>query len=183
MLALDSPRWATMRKEGAYSTVVPSLLARLYKPANFMDEEGAFRSLKLAVIRCGQVDEVSYAAVPHLLSLAKSGGLMPWDYLGLVAEIEARRTVGMGSTVPDDLARAYFDALQGVPQLVADCKPNGASENVVGRLAGVLAVAYGQPRLGMAIIELGYELQEGKGKISCSECGEAYAVPKHLLRC
>src|SRR6516165_1546533 len=123
MLPLDSPRWARMRQCGGHATVVPSLLKRLESPSHFMDERAAFDSLRLALIRCGEVDEVSYAAAPHLARLSKSGGLPRWEYLGLLAEVEARRICGRGTPLPEDLASPYFQAIHELPSLISENCP------------------------------------------------------------
>jgi hypothetical protein len=174
MLPLDSPRWQTMRQCGGYSTVVPSLHGRLESPASFMDERGAFDSLRLAVIRCGEVDDVSYAAAPHLARLSKISGLPPWEYLGLLAEVEARRACGLGPPVPEDLAPAYLESVQELPRLVSERASAGLGTEAVATLAGALTVALGQPRLGMAIMELGSELRHRDGKVECPACGQEY---------
>jgi hypothetical protein len=181
MLALDSPRWQTMRQSGGYSTVVPSLLRRLESPANFMDERGAFDSLRLALIRCGEVDEVSYAAAPHLARLSKTGGLPPWEYLGLLAEVEAHRACGLGADVPEDLSPAYFQAIRELPRSVSELASADRGTEAVATLAGALAVASGQPRLGMVIMELGGELHHRHGKVECPACGEEYDPPGYSL--
>jgi hypothetical protein len=137
-----------------------------------MDERSAFDTLRLALIRCGEVDEVSYAAVPHLARLSKSGALVEWEYIGLLAEVEARRACGFGPEVPQDLAAAYFKTINDLPRLVGEVRPKEAREEPVAVLAGALAVALGQPRLGMAIMELGGMLQHGGGNIECPACGE-----------
>src|SRR5262245_61316517 len=103
MLPLDSPQWLTIRQSGGGSTVVPILLRRLESPANFKDERGAFDSLRLALIRCGEVDAASYAAVPHLARIGKVDVVPAWERLGLIAEVEAHRACGQGQPVPEDL--------------------------------------------------------------------------------
>jgi hypothetical protein len=113
--------------------------------------------------------------------MTKSGGLMEWDYLGLVAEIEARRACGMGSLLPEDLSNAYHEAIGSIPRLVADVQPKAASETAIAALAGALAISFGKPRLGMAIMELGWELNLGHGKIACPASGEQYYVPRFML--
>lgn len=181
MLELDSPRWSEMRREGDYSTVVPAILRRLESPAHFMDERGAFDTLREALIRCGEVDEVSYAAVPHLAKLSASSGVPLWEFIGLIAEVEARRTSDGANPVPADLAPAYFQTVRDLPRLIAGCHPDGWGEEVVGILTGALAIASGQPRLGMAIMELGSELQYRQGQVECAICGELYDPPGYSL--
>jgi hypothetical protein len=181
MLELDNPRWSQMRREGDYSTVIPAILRRLESPAHFMDERGAFDTLRLALIRCGEVDEVSYAAVPHLARLSASSGVPLWEFIGLIAEVEARRACDGAAPVPADLAPGYFQTVRELPRLIAACHPDGWREEVVGILAGALAVAFGQPRLGMAVMELGGELQHRQGKVECQACGEWYEPPGYTF--
>ena len=155
MLTLDDPRWQTMRQCGGYSTVVPALLRRLQAPAHFMDERGAFDSLRLALVRCNEVDEVSYAATPHLARLCKSGGIPPWEYIQLIAQVESCRALGRGPKVPEDTAPGYFHVIRELPQLISEVSLEGAHEEiVVANLASALAVGLGQPQLGEAILEM-----------------------------
>jgi hypothetical protein len=146
-----------------------------------MDERGAFDTLRLALIRCGEVDEVSYAAVPLLARLSASSGVPAWEFIGLIAEVEAQRARGAGDPVPADLAPAYFQTMRELPQLIVGCYPEGRGQEVVGILAGALAVAFGQPQLGMAVMEWGSELHHRQGSVECQVCGERYQPPGYSL--
>src|SRR5262249_45963801 len=113
-------------------------------------------------------------AVPHLARLSQAGGLPPWEYLGLLAEVESRRACGLGPTVPEDLAPSYFQSVRELKRLISECASTGMSMKAAATLAGALTVALGQPRLGMSIMELGSELEHRDGKVECLACGEEY---------
>jgi hypothetical protein len=154
MLPLDSPRWATMRQAGGYSTVIPRLLRQLEAPAHFLEERQALDSLRLALLPCGDVDEASYAAVPHLARIGTSKDLPAAAWIGLIAKVEAQRQLGPVEPMPDDLARAYFATVATLPALIAQYRPRNCNMREAAALAGALAVALGQPQLGLAIEEL-----------------------------
>jgi hypothetical protein len=152
---------------GSYSTVVPVLLRRLESPAHFMEERQALDSLRFALISCGDPDDASYAAVPHLARLGKTLTLPAWEWIALIAEVEARRVCRRGAAVPADLAEAYQAAVVALPQLIADCRPPHCTAREAVAFAGALAIALGHARLGLEIWERADEPGEESGPVTC----------------
>ena len=72
--------------------------------------------------------------------------------------------------MPEDLASAYAAAVRKLAPLAGEIDATEMGEDSVRAIAGVVAIGAGQPRLGMAILDLQEETE-------CPECGHVYAPP------
>lgn len=139
MLALDAPRWATLRHAYGAAADVPAMLrAVVGDPGGEYDD--VWEPIWSALCHQGTVYTASYAAVPHLVELG--AGLPParqldcWVFVGCVA-----RSVD-AAPIPDDLQEAYLAAIARCEPLIRATLIDGSFEQgeVVHLLAALAAV-------------------------------------------
>lgn len=110
----------------------------------------------------------SYAAVPYLVAFAAVRPLGDrTQALHLAGGIEAGRHGPHAPPVPDDLAAAYGDAVGRVARLVAGSVDEPWDADTAQVLTGVLAIAKGHPRFGVAALSL-------EPVVACPVCGARY---------
>ena len=131
----------------------------LKKLATYPSHEGyesePYFSLWSALCHQGDVYSASYAAVPHIVRIAKINPQKAhWDCILLPASIEVARAEGRGPSVPVDLTDAYSMAIGQLPELVAGMRTAAADENLAVSAAAGVAVACGHATLAKAILEL-----------------------------
>ena len=128
----------------------------------------AWFELASALCPGSDVYPAAYAAVPHLVALAADqSAVMRGQVLHLVARVEALRHRDGAPPVPADLGPAYRAALSRVPHLVAARAGERWDQTTAQTLAGVLLVAKGHPRLGMAVLALDEEVE-------CPRCATTF---------
>jgi len=113
MLALSSARWPELQHAYGAAKDLPSLLARApsdRRPGSRPDS--IWFQLWSALCHQGDVYSASYAAVPHLVAIAKLPAFQRrYDPLLLAASIELARLEKRGPAVPEDLAVDYQQAV------------------------------------------------------------------------
>ncbi len=81
------------------------------------DTESVWHSLWDGLHHQGDVDEASYACVPHLVRIYRQRGILDWNTYAIVVTVELARGVGKNPQVPDWLAASYFAALQELAEI------------------------------------------------------------------
>ncbi len=168
MLALDSPRWATLRgSSGLTSALAHRLLREIW------DGTGSdWAELYHQVCHQVSVGEVAYAVVPHLIEIAARlpirERLWPLDIAGIVAACCAAfpsRT----PPIPEDL-RADYEAAARPALLMATAALNekGWGRGEVVELLGVVAAFQGHCDLAIHLLLNA----DGHGDLNCPSCGE-----------
>jgi hypothetical protein len=115
MLALNSPRWATLEVRSGSASTVPTEITYLLEHPN--DEE---RLADLSSELCSEDTawSAAYAAVPYLLEIARKQSLEARGYalvsIGFVVLCSG------DSPVPDDLQAAYRDAVSSTLPLLLE---------------------------------------------------------------
>jgi hypothetical protein len=152
MIPLDSRRWSELRDTYGHATPVSTIL-RTIDAGEASDE--VWTNLWSRICHQGDVCEASYAAVPHLVRIARDPAQIRWDLLALPAAIEAARLTGRAPGIPEDLAAAYHAAVQALAD-VCFARAQVPWDHVGGQaiLAG-LAASKGLGMLAEAILELG----------------------------
>lgn len=159
MLSLNSPLWKELTHAYGSADDIPSLLEQLKTagPQKEYDSEPWF-SLWSALCHQYDVYSASYAAVPHIISIA---GIKPpserLDYLFLAASIEAFHHLEDAPPMPAELQEAYELAIEHATKLTIECLELDWQETDYRILLGVLAISRCHPRLGNAIFELAEE--------------------------
>lgn len=155
MLSLDSSRWAELTDAYGGASRIPRLLEQA---AQHLSADGDLWS---ALCHQGDVYTASYAALPHLVAVARSGAdRRSIAALDLVGAIEAARLQGKGPAVPGDLAAAYDAALSALPEIAARLLSGPREEEECRVILGALAAAKGHPQLSAAILELSPDIAD-----------------------
>jgi hypothetical protein len=145
MLPLDDPRWNEL--SGGYKTPYnPSdALRRLESGKNVWEE------LWQELHHQDDVGEASYAAVPHLLRIAKLLPGRDWNFYGLVSTIEVERHRKSNPPIPQWLVPAYKEAMQGMLELALSDLRGSVDPATIQTILGAIALATGNVRLGALI--------------------------------
>ena len=168
MLALDSPRWATLKASPGGSG---ALAARLLQAIRL----GALNEFgELYHQCCHQLDvgEVAYAVVPHIIDIARSLPVRKRvEPLGIVGSVAACCTAfpSQSSPVPDDLRTDY--AASSRPALLmatAALSETGWRRGEVLELIAVVAAIQGHCDLAIHLFLHGGSDHD----LHCPECGE-----------
>jgi len=161
MIALSSPRWATLSHAYGPAADVPELLHQLAgatAPKRGYDSEPWF-TLWSSLCHQGDAYDASYAAVPHIVEIACSAeGPIDYGFFQLPAAIAIARTSAKGPPVPPDLAEAYGSAISRLAECIALHMNEDWDEPTLLSAASALAVAKGHYRAAQAIMNLDDDL-------------------------
>jgi hypothetical protein len=109
---------------------------------------------------CHQDDvyAASYAAVPHIVAIARTTqGPIDFSFLLLPTCIEISRCKGLGPAVPETLAAAYHQAVSALADCVCCHAAEEWDDNMARVAAAALVVAKGHSTLGDALVNLDRE--------------------------
>ena len=107
-----------------------------------------------ALAHQGDVYAASFAAVPHVVgAFAQDPAGADATYLQFPAWVEICRQ-RQGTEIPDDLSRAYFDALADLPRLVAAASARDWDSEFVPVALAAVAAAKGSVEVAEAALEL-----------------------------
>lgn len=113
MLSLNDPRWAQL-KGGRRTPCDPRpLLAKLEAGD---DTKAVWHTLWDELYHQGDVDEASYAAVPHLVRSHRQRAVPDWNTYAMVACIELARGEGNNPELPDWLRDGYHEAIRDLAE-------------------------------------------------------------------
>ena len=142
MLPLDDPRW-------------PTLLGGRSVP---YDPRGAFRQLEAGEVDAGwgdlwdglhhqgNVNQASFASVPHLVRIQLQRGRLDWNPYALVATIELARDAPENPPMLEWLRPSYDAALEDLFALAIREFSRAASPTEAQALLSVLALSKGDRR-------------------------------------
>jgi hypothetical protein len=113
MLSLNDERWRQLK--GARRTYFDPrpLLAELEAGE---DKKAIWRSLWDELYHQGDVDDASYASVPHLVRIHLHQTATDWNTYALVATIELARVNRRNPEVPDWLRDDYYVAIENLAE-------------------------------------------------------------------
>jgi len=169
LLPLDDPRWADLRTAYGSAHGIPVLLRSLRAPTTPDARDQVVFDLWSALAHQSDVYTASYAAVPHLVAASAEGGVAQRvELLHLAAAIEAFRHRRSSPEVPANLASAYHHAIGRLGDAACRIPLQGCDRNLVACVTGVIAIGAGQPRLGMAILNL-------ESEVECPHCEQTFA--------
>ncbi|MGA2257068.1 MAG: hypothetical protein ABSG53_20645 [Thermoguttaceae bacterium] len=142
MIPLDDPKWKDLK--GAYGIPYdpsPDLL-RLERGEDVWD------TLWEELHHQGDVGEASYAAVPHLVRIAKGARSRDWNFYGLISTIEIERHRKSNPSLPKWLAEGYKVAWNELLALALDDLLRVSDPLTVQSILGAVALAKGALKLG-----------------------------------
>ena len=157
MLPLDSNRWIELHHAYGAAGDIPALLSQLLeRPAGTANEEPWF-SLWSALAHQGDVYGASFAAVPYVVAaIAKGPNRVSSTYFQFPAWVEICRH-HKNIDIPEDLSKAYFDALAMLPSLVAAAALRKWDDNFLACALSAIAAAKGFPAVAEASLEIDTE--------------------------
>jgi hypothetical protein len=144
-MELDDPRWD--RLHGGYR--IP------YDPRKALgalergeETKAAWKELWNELHHQGDVDEASYAAVPHLVRIHAARGIPDANTYAMVAVIELARRADRNPVLPSYLQKAYDAAWRHLVELGIRELGAAKDRDLVSSIIGVIAIAKEQPALG-----------------------------------
>lgn len=156
LLALDSDRWATLSHAYGAASDIPDLLCKLKDapPGEDWQAEPYF-TLWSALCHQDDIYNASYAAVPHLVAQCQVAPLKThWTVAHLATRIELARQRRWGPEIPNDLQKAYRDAIQRLPDACLEMLSGQYEKNLISISAAAVALLHGEADLAEAYEEL-----------------------------
>jgi hypothetical protein len=157
MLALDDPRWSDLRHAYGSAADIPPLLHMLRRPGPQPGgpEDEPWFSLWSSLCHQGDVYSASYAAVPHLVQIAREAPTpLDFSFLQLPAAIEVARATGRGPELPADCAEDYRRAIADLIEVIALHRHDRWDQSMLLSVAAAQAVANGHIDLAEALLNL-----------------------------
>ena len=155
MLPFSSARWRELHHAYGTAKDIPGLLAHApveRRPSHRPDT--IWFDLWSALCRQGAAYSASYAAVPHLVRIAKLPAFrLRYDPLLLIASIELARLERHGPVIPEDLADDYAAAVAEAKDLAQAAVAHAWDEDSWIAFAGSAAVLRGDVARARAIFE------------------------------
>ena len=152
MIPLEDPRWSELRDAYGKADTVSTILRAIY--AGEANDE-VWADLWSRICHQGDVSEASYAAVPHLVRIARVSRQTRWDLVALPAAIEVARLAGRAPDIPADLAMEYHAAVGDLAE-VCLMRVKLPWDHVGGQaVLAALAASKGLGVLAESILELG----------------------------
>lgn len=148
MLSYDNPKWKEL-KGGRGTPYDPIATLQKLERGEKIDE--AWEELWDELHHQGDVGEVSYATVPHLVRIHKEKRTFDWNLYSLVSLIEVERHRTTNPQLPGYLEASYTDAWDSVLELGLDDLRKTADELNVQAILGAIALAKGLRELGAFI--------------------------------
>lgn len=140
MVSFDDERWRHLT--GGYKTPFdprPSLR----KLDSQQDTAAAWQELWEELHHQGDVGDASYAAVPELVRIRRTGGVADWNLYAMVAIIELARTESQNPEVPDWLHQDYFNSIQELARMGTRDIWSAEESETKRAILGVIAIARG----------------------------------------
>ena len=151
MLDLGSPKWKNLSHAYGSADDIPELLRQLKTappPKNYQSEP--WFSLWSSLCHQSDVYTASYAAIPHIVAIAKTKNLKErFDHLHFIAFVEACRHRKKAPSIPAFLKKDYRSALEQAGKLTLECLIENWDEKELAVLLGAFAVLRGRQDWGM----------------------------------
>jgi len=138
MLSFNDERWEHLT--GGYKIPFDPRPC-LRELENQQDTAAAWEELWEEVHHQGDVGDASYAAVPELVRIHRTGGAADWNLYGIVAIIELARTESQNPEVPEWLREDYFRSIQELAQMGTKDILSADEPETKRAILGVIAIA------------------------------------------
>ncbi|MCI0608201.1 MAG: hypothetical protein L0Z71_03965 [Anaerolineae bacterium] len=148
MLSFEDQRWTTLK--GGYHVPYDPRPALMRLEA----EESVvvtWKELWNELHHQGDVDDASYAVVPHLVRIYVAKSNIDWNFYAIVSTIEIERHRRKNPSLPDWLAEDYFQAWNELVRLALRDFPKVQTDVEVKTILGALAIAKKQLKLAALI--------------------------------
>lgn len=148
MISLDDQHWRELK--GGYRLVYDASVALRGLEAG----NDTWSELWDQLHHQGDVDVASYAAVPHLVRIAKAAATRDWNLYGLAGVIEAERHRKTNPPVPSWLQPEYEAALEDLVTLALKDVAQTPDASTRQAALGVIALIRGDRQLGTLLLHL-----------------------------
>ena len=120
----------------------------------------------------GDIDDASYAVVPHLIRIYGSRERADWNFYSLISVIEIERHRSGNPKIPDWIRDAYFQAWSSVESLAFRDMRQTSDRFTIQAALGAVALSKGLLKLGAFIAkadlcEIDEFLEERDGWSEC----------------
>jgi hypothetical protein len=166
VLSLDDRRWETLKAGYRVPIDLRPLLRRLESEA---DVSSTWHEIWQELYHQGDVDEGSFAAIPHLVRIHRQRGVVDWNTYNLAAAVELARGTGRNPDVPDWTRESYENALRELGQLGLEELSRARDPEAVQSILGLLAIVYGARTYGRILSEFTEDEVLELEKIASSE--------------
>jgi hypothetical protein len=150
MLTFDDERWNNLT--GGYRTLFDPR-PTLRKLESQQDAATAWEELWEELHHQGDVGPASYATVPELVRIRRSGVVADWNLYAMVAIIELARTESNNPEVPDWVREDYFRSIQELAELGTKDILSAEESEAKRAILGVIAIARGLRTHGKFLVE------------------------------
>lgn len=140
MLNLDDQRWNSLRGGRRDHYDPRPALVRLQSGSNV---SRVWAELWEELHHQGDVDEASYASVPHLVRIYKERSIADWSIYAIIATIELARERNKNPEIPAWLRDSYFEAIQELAAVGSNEILQSSSPELVSSILAVLSLARG----------------------------------------
>lgn len=148
MLAYDDTKWKELK--GGYKVLydpTPSL-KNLERGVSVKE---AWEELWQELHHQSDVDEASYATVPHLVRIQQATHSLDWNLYALASVIETERHRKTNPPLPVWLAESYHQAWKLLTELAIEDLRHASDATTIQALLGAIALGKGQLLLGNVI--------------------------------
>ncbi len=148
MLSLDDPKWQQLH--GAYRA--PYDASRALRALR--DGKDVWEQLWSELHHQGDIGEASYAAVPHLVAIARTAVSRDWNFYSLLAIIEVGRHRIDNPPLPLWLRESYEAAWRDAFDLAVTELSSTPDAMTMQAILSVLALAKGHLKVGALLVDL-----------------------------
>jgi hypothetical protein len=150
MISFDHEVWSEFNSNPEIRSELLECFSRLYEN---VDDEEMWTKLYEALHYQGEVDQVSYAAVPHILEIERKAQKFNFNGFALIALIEHCRPTNEQPRA-GEIADAYKKALDDVLTVVANSPQKDWDDRLTASILACIAFARGQRLKGWVLHEL-----------------------------
>jgi hypothetical protein len=154
MLQFEDVRWNNLT--GGYKTLFdprPSLR----KLESRQNTAAAWKELWDELYHQGDVGPASYAVVPELVRIRRTGMGADWNLFAMVAIIDLARTESKNPEVPDWLREDYFRSIQELAEMGTQDILSAEQSEAKRAILSVIAIAKGLRTHGKFLVEYSEE--------------------------
>lgn len=150
MLELNDPLWQTL--EGGYRAPYDASGPLWQLENGTREPRDVLTEFWNELHHQHDVDLASYAAVPHLVRIAKLRKILDWNLFGLVACIEDRRLYDDNPPLPDELAADYHAAIKDLAVFGGEYLSGDWDDELTTSYLAVVAFAKNLPAHGHLLV-------------------------------
>lgn len=160
MIDLNGDIWRSL--EGGYKIPYDASMAlrKLESARTPAEVTAVYEELWNELHHQGDVGVASYAALPHLVRIARLKKLFDWNVVGLCCTIEQQRHEKGNPPLPPEFTTDYLSALTDLREYVLENFKGDMGDELMRTSLSALATCSGRVTLGKAILEMSDDVLE-----------------------